>query len=62
VGALEADLVAQMKAVSLADVEAHTRLVLALQMSSTVTRHLWSAVQDGAHAHAQINLRGKRLD
>jgi hypothetical protein len=62
VGALEADLVSQMKSVRLDDPEAHTRLVLALQMSSAVTRHLWRTVQDGATAREQIQLRGSRID
>ncbi len=61
-GALEADLVAQMKAVRLDDEKSHTRLVLALQISSAVTRHLWNAVQDGVEAQERIQLRGKRLD
>ena len=62
VGALEADLIAQIKAVRLDDKEAHTRLVMAFQISSTVTRHLWNTVQDGAHAREQIRLHGSRLD
>lgn len=62
VSALEADLLSQMKTVSLADSEAHSRLILALQMSSAVTRHLWRVVQDGTTAREQIKLRGSRID
>jgi len=51
-----------MKAVRLDDEKAHTRLVLALQVSSAITRHLWNTVQDGNNASERINLRGTRLD
>ena len=62
VGALEADIVNQIKSVSLADKEGHTRLVMAMQISSAVTRHLWNAVQDGVQAKEHIQLRGSRID
>lgn len=62
VSALEADLLGQMRAVRLDDADAHTRLVLALQMSSAVSRYLWNAIQDGASATERIQLRGSRLD
>ena len=61
-GALEADLLQQMYVVDLADNDAHTRLILALQTSKALTRHLWRTVQDGAQASEQINLRGSRID
>ncbi len=61
-GALEADLLSQMKAVRLDDGPAHTRLVLALQMATAVTRHLWHLIQLGAAAQERIQLRGSRLD
>jgi hypothetical protein len=62
VGALEADLVAQLRAVSLADSEAHTRLVMAFQISSAVSRYLWGAINDGARAREQLQIRGSRID
>jgi hypothetical protein len=61
-GALEVDLIGQMKDVRLDDPTAHTRLVLALQISSAVTRYLYNAVQDGEQARERIQLRGSRID
>lgn len=60
--ALELDLLNQMRQVSLADKEAHTRLVMGLQTNSAVRRHLWMMVQDGVNAVQDIRLRGKRID
>lgn len=60
--ALELDLVAQMRATSLADIQSHTRLVMALQATNAVTRHLKHLVHDGHVAAEQIQLRGKRID
>jgi hypothetical protein len=51
-----------MKSVRLDDKEGHTRLILALQMSSAVTRHLWHVMQDGSQARTQLQLRGSRID
>lgn len=60
-GAVEADLLRQMKAVRLDDKEGHTRLVMALQMAQAVNRHLWLLIQDGQVAQ-QLNVRGSRID
>jgi hypothetical protein len=62
VGALEADLVAQMKSARLDDHDGHTRLIMALQISSAVPRHLWHVVQNGVQAQEQLQLRGSRID
>jgi hypothetical protein len=51
-----------MYAVKLDDKEAHTRLVLALQTSKCVGRYLWTVIQDGATASAEMNMRGRRID
>lgn len=59
---LETDLLAQMRVVKLDDVHAHTRLVLALQVSRAVSRQLWNLIQDGERAGMEIQLRGRRLD
>lgn len=59
---IENDLLAQMRAVKLDDVNAHTRLILALQTSQAVSRHLWHRIQDGHAAMGEINLRGRRID
>lgn len=61
-GAAEADIVAQMKTCKLDDKDAHTRLVMALQVSGVVQRYLWKVMQDGVTASEQIQLRGRRLD
>lgn len=61
-GALETDLLQQMRAVSLADKEAHTRLVMALQVGDAVNRHLWRVIQDGHRAEDRVKVRGSRLD
>jgi hypothetical protein len=61
-GALEADVLAQMHAVSLADKDAHTRLILALQMGNAVDRYLWQRIQDGHKATESLRFRGSRLD
>lgn len=60
--ALDRDLLSQMRQVSLADKEAHTRLVVGLQTNAAVQRHLWMMIQDGVSAAQEINLRGKRID
>lgn len=60
--ALEHDLLNQMRQVSLADKEAHTRLVIGLQTNNAVRRHLWMMINDGHTAVQQIQLRGKRID
>ena len=62
VQAMEADLLNQMQHVSLADREAHTRLMIGLQTTQAVKRHLWRMIQDGAAAVEQIRLRGRRID
>lgn len=59
---IEADLLAQMRSVKLDDVNAHTRLILALQTNQVVQRALWNRIQDGHLASQEIQLRGKRLD
>lgn len=59
---LEADLLNQMRQVSLSDRDAHTRLVMGLQTNHAVRRHLWLIIQDGHSAVEQIQLRGKRID
>lgn len=61
-GALEADVLAQMHAVNLADEKAHHRLILALQMSKSVERYLWQRIQDGHKATESLRFRGSRLD
>lgn len=60
--ALEHDLLNQMRQVSLADKEAHTRLVIGLQTNNAVRRHLWMMIQDGHASVQDIRLRGKRID
>jgi hypothetical protein len=60
--ALEADLISQLRSVSLADVNSHTRLAMAFQVTSAVTRHLSHLIHDGQVAGESIQLRGKRID
>lgn len=60
--AQEMDLLSQIKAVRLDDKESHTRLVMAMQMTHAVSKHLWLLIQDGQVAADQINVRGKRID
>lgn len=59
---MELDLLNQMRRVSLADSEAHTRLVMGLQTNDAVRKHLWLLIQDGHAATDEINLRGTRID
>jgi hypothetical protein len=61
-GAVEADLLRQVRQVRLDDKDGHTRLVMALQMFHSVHRHFWHVIQDGHEATQQIKLRGKRID
>ena len=56
---MEHDLIAQMHAVKLDAHESHTRLIMALQLSQTVNRHLWLTIQDGELAS---ELEVARLD
>lgn len=52
----------QIRTADLSNHELHTRLVIAMQISSAVTRNLWSYIQDGHEATQQINMRGRRID
>jgi hypothetical protein len=47
-----------MKVARLDDKDGHTRLIMALQMSQAVNRHLWLVIQGGQAT--QLNIR--RLD
>lgn len=60
--AVRNDLNAQLMAVSLHDVEAHTRLVIAMQVTRAVERHLISIVETGRAAVAELDLSGSRID
>lgn len=60
--ALETDLISQLRSVSLADVNAHTRLAMAFQVTGAMTRHLKHLIHDGEAAVGAIQLRGKRID
>lgn len=62
IGSIEVTLLKQMHQVKLDDVAGHTRLILALQVSQAVSRHLWLVMQDGQAALQEINLRGRRID
>lgn len=62
VAAEEVRILTQMRQCSLADRETHTRLVMALQMSTAVSRNLWVMIQDGKEAAESIRLRGSRID
>lgn len=62
VTALYEDLNTQMKAVSLLDVNSHTRLVMALQITHKIERQLVSIVENGAAAVEALALQGKRID
>ena len=59
---IESGLLAQMRAVKLDDVQAHTRLILAYQLNREVQQTLWSQIQDGHAAGEVVQMRGKRLD
>jgi len=59
---MELDLLNQMRRVSLADSDAHTRLVMGLQTNDAIRQHLWLMIQDGHVATQEIDLRGKRID
>jgi hypothetical protein len=52
----------QMRYVKLDDERAHTRLIIALQVSGAMERYLKNTIADGVMASQQINLRGKRID
>jgi hypothetical protein len=56
------NIIQQMQQCSLSDADAHTRLVMALQMTSAVNRNLWRQIQDGAEAAEQFRIRGSRID
>lgn len=60
--ALQSDILNQMRQVSLADKEGHTRLVLAMQTATAVERQLWMLIQDGHAAVGELNMRGSRID
>jgi hypothetical protein len=62
VAAEETRILSQMRQCSLGDKEAHTRLIMALQMSTAVTRNLWVMVQEGVDAAEAIRMRGRRID
>lgn len=58
----EADILRQMYQAKLDDKDAHTRLVLALQVNRSVGKYLWTVIQDGATAVQEVRLRGNRID
>jgi hypothetical protein len=58
----EAKILSQIRTADLSNKELHTRLVIAMQVSTAVTRNLWSYIQDGHEATQQINMRGRRID
>lgn len=60
--ALKHDLISQISVASLADVNGHTRLVLAFQTANAVEKHLRNLIHDGEAATQALNLRGKRID
>ena len=62
INSVEAGLLKQMHHVKLDDVAGHTRLILALQVSQAVNRHLWALIQDGHASRMDLELRGKRID
>lgn len=62
ISAIESTLLKQMHQVKLDDVNGHTRLILALQVSQAVNRHLLGLIQDGEVARQEIQLRGRRID
>jgi hypothetical protein len=62
INSVEATLLKQMHHVKLDDVAGHTRLIIALQVSQAVNRHLWSVIQDGEAAAQELRLRGRRID
>lgn len=59
---MDLDLLNQLRNVPLSDKDAHTRLVMAMQVNSAIKRQLWMMVQDGVSAVNEINLRGRRID
>ncbi len=62
IAALEADLIGQLRMTSLSDVQSHTRLAMAFQVTTAVTRHLHHIIHDGEVAAGSIQLRGMRID
>ncbi len=60
--AVEEDIIQQLRQVKLDDHEAHSRLVMALQVAGAVRRRLWIVIQEGDMAREQLSLRGKRID
>ena len=56
------DLISQISVASLADVNGHTRLVLAFQTANAVEKHLRNLIHDGEAAGQALNIRGKRID
>jgi hypothetical protein len=55
-------LIAQLRITSLEDVQAHTRLTMAFQITTAVTRHLRHVIHDGEVAAGSLQLRGQRID
>lgn len=60
--AVRNDLNAQLMTVRLDDVNVHTRLIMAMQVTRAVERHLVSIVETGQAAAGELNLRGMRID
>jgi hypothetical protein len=61
-GNLRADLLGQIASASLSDKDSHTRLVMAVQMSGAIERHLKKMINEGGIAAEAIAIRGKRID
>ncbi len=62
IDALRSDLIQQMQASNLGDMEGHTRLVMALQMTGAIDRYLRNVIHDGEQASISIQVRGQRID
>lgn len=55
-------IIAEIERAPLSDKDLHTRLIIALQISTAVQRNLWLAIQEGHEATHAIQMRGKRID
>jgi hypothetical protein len=51
-----------MRVVSLVDVNSHTRLVMALQVTHKIEKQLVALVEHGAAAVEALAIQGKRID
>ena len=60
--AIDSEIIDEIRKVKLDDSTGHSRLIIALQVSDGIRRHLYKVLHEGFEAQQRIEMRGRRLD